>query len=328
MMSFAPLHALILAILAISASLTTLAAPHTPVPTANVSDPTGKITFAAIADPHAGNYEIFSINADGTHKTQLTHDNAQDWAPSWSPDGKKIAYLSNKDNNVYHVYVMDADGAHVTQLTYRPESTQGTFWSPDGKKIAFSSWRDGNGEIYVMNADGTQQTNVTNNPADDVFPAWSPDSAHLIFMSRRATPIAAGTADSTINWQIYVMNADGSHVRPLTGDLSSTYAYPRWSPEGKRVAWLEIHPKLRGAASGGITIRSLINGTKIQLPYDGTFDSPAWSPDGNYIAATHRVFNSDNSIRKELNILGVNTNQAIPLVTDGDPEVPNWSPTP
>lgn len=93
--------------------------------------------------------------------------------PSWSPDGRKIAFVSERDGNS-EIYMMNADGSDVTRLTDHSADDWGASWSPDGRKIAFVSDRDGNDEIYMMNADGTNVTRLTNNPGVDKFPVWQP----------------------------------------------------------------------------------------------------------------------------------------------------------
>ena len=114
--------------------------------------------------------------------------------PAWSPDGRKLAFVSRRDGNS-EIYVMNADGSEQGNLTQHPASDSHPSWSPDGRKLAFVSRRDGNSEIYVMNADGSGLRNVTRAPSDDLDPAWSPDGRAIAFVhrSRRSACRADGT---------------------------------------------------------------------------------------------------------------------------------------
>ena len=87
--------------------------------------------------------------------------------PAWSPDGRKLAFVSRRDGNS-EIYVINADGSEQENLTQHPARDSHPSWSRDGRKLAFVSRRDGNSEIYVMNADGSGLRNVTRAPSNDL----------------------------------------------------------------------------------------------------------------------------------------------------------------
>jgi len=177
----------------------------------------GQIAF--VSKP-GGQADIFVTNADGTGRRRLTNNPAKDIGPTWSPDGTKIAFISDRDRaGDFEIYVMNADGTGVRRLTNDPAADLGPAWSPDGLRMVFDRDLGGtNFEIHVMNVDGTGMTPLTHEPADGALPAWSPDGTKIAFVSARD-----GTGD------IYLMNADGTGVRRLTHD-SADDADPAWSP--------------------------------------------------------------------------------------------------
>ena len=188
------------------------AAAEAPMPSGEGRVPlSGRIAFDDFDD-------VWTIDADGTDLTRLTHSPWPEFDPAWSPDGSQIVFTSQRDNGDREIYVMNADGSGQTRLTTSPGFDENPSWSPDGERIAFDSMRDGNLEIYVMNADGTKQTRVTNHPALDAIPSWSQDSKRIVFVSDR---------NAKAQRRLFVMNADGTNVRMLTRgalDMSPDWA--------------------------------------------------------------------------------------------------------
>jgi TolB protein len=133
--------------------------------TAPTWSPDGRIAFA--------NGDINVMNADGSGVFDLTNNAASDAWPAWSPDGTKIAFVSNR-GGAYDLYVMNADGTAVSRLTHDQATEGRPTWSPDGRRIAFASDKDGDSEIYVINADGSGVIQLTDNSAFDGWPAWAP----------------------------------------------------------------------------------------------------------------------------------------------------------
>ena len=208
--------------------------------------------------------------------------------PAWSPDGSSIAFASDRDGTV-DIYTMNANGTGVTRLTNDAAWNLIPAWSPDGSRIAFTSLRDGSGDIFVMHADGSGVTRLTGGSEwDDAFAAWSPDGSRIAFASNRDT--YDSDRDTDDNYQIYVMNADGSGVTRLTGGSEWDDVFPAWSPDGSRIAFTSDRDGgediyVMNADGSGVT--RLTRGP-------GGGEWPAWSPNGSRIAfAAERDDNVD-----------------------------------
>jgi len=187
------------------------------------------------------------MNADGSGQANVSNTTANDTQPSWSPDGTKIAFASDRDQaGLSSIYVMNANGSNQTRLTFSGSGLRDEqpAWSPDGMKLAFTSTRDstvmtwqetdddgavlvrttirGNKEVYVMNADGSNPIRLTNTLENDDSPAWSSDGTKIVFRSDRATDCCDPVE------QIWKMNADSSNQLNLSNNGFGDYC-PSWS---------------------------------------------------------------------------------------------------
>lgn len=162
---------------------------------------------------------------------QITGTGKNNHSPAFSPDGRWLAFTSERDGNP-EIYVTDTaclysasrcQDSQAKRLTDNIFTDDQAAWSPDSKQIVFQSNRDGNFEIYTMNLDGSGQIRLTDNSSRDLQPDWSPDGHTIAFISER-----------DINAELYIMNADGSDQRRLT--VTSDYEFtPQWSPDGLQI---------------------------------------------------------------------------------------------
>jgi dipeptidyl aminopeptidase/acylaminoacyl peptidase len=163
--------------------------------------PDGKqIAFSSDRD---GNREIYVMNADGSNQRRLTHTDGTisdinptglDADPAWAPDGKKIAFESNRDGGNYEIYVMGADGSDQRNLSDNAAFDALPAWAPDGRDIVFESERAGKGnwDVYVMTADsGRVIDRLTTDGARDEMPDWQP-------VAPRADCTITGTAGNDV----------------------------------------------------------------------------------------------------------------------------------
>ena len=155
-----------------------------------------------------GKTDVCIMDIQGNQLKNLTQSLGIDEVGSWSPDGSKIVFFSNRDGNG-EIYVMDSNGGNQVNLTNHPALDAAPTWSPDGTKIAFHSNREGDQyDIYAMNPDGANVVNLTRHPWDDQAPAWSPDGRWIAYHAFRVGKRS----------DIYVMDANGDNQKQLTAD--------------------------------------------------------------------------------------------------------------
>lgn len=226
--------------------------------------PRAKIAFASDRD---GNFEIYTMDADGSNLSRLTEDLGEDRQPAWSPDGTRLAFVSSRDGNA-EIYVMNADGSSPTRLTTNDASDLAPTWSPDGASIVFVSNRTGNDDIFRLNAtDGSGVTNLTNDVDDDFSPAFAPDGQTIVFASNRAGG----------QYEIYRMDAAGFNVVRLTNNDRNDY---NPSISAGRITFQSDR-----ADNDEIFSMNLDGSNQVNITNDAGFDNePARSSDGSRIA--------------------------------------------
>jgi len=227
----------------------------------------GKIVFRTNRD---GNAEIYTMNADGTGRVNLTRNPAEDVDPRWSPDGTRIAFASDR-THIFQIYTMNADGTDVRQLTTLIGHNRRPSWTADGR-ILFQSDVDDPAQasdIFVMNADGSGVTNLTNSPGiDDAFAAASPRGGKIVFSSDRSG-----------EYRLYLMNGSAP-VRELTSGGEDIEA--NWSPSGNDLVFVRFDSSF--ARSELYTVHSDGTGlTRLTSTAGRTEVEPAWSPDGTKV---------------------------------------------
>ncbi len=281
---------------------------------------TARIAFAAKGwtVPKSGE-EIFVMNIDGSGVTALSNSPGDDRDPAWSPDGKRLAFTSDRDGNT-EVYIMNADGTNQTRLTTSPENEHHPEWSPDGTLIVFSrTMADNSGDLFVTNLDGTATARLTDTPKrNEAYPDWSPNGIEIAFS-------AFGRGESGI----FVIKADGSDTRSI---MAGALHYPEWSPDGTQIAF-------DGEPGGCLFEVYIMNADgsdmrKITTHPGGCGEynkSPSWSPDGKQLvySSTHR--NTDPGVDiYTINVDGTGET----ALTHGKTDLhnggfyPSWSPLP
>jgi Tol biopolymer transport system component len=284
----------------------------------DISSLSGRIVYSSEGD-------VFVINADGTGRTQLTDNPAEDFDPAWSPDGTQIAFRSHRDGDE-EVYLMNADGSDQRNLSNAPNrGDYSPAWSPNGEWIAFMSDRAGNNNIWVIRPDGSDLRQVTDIPGISEYPSWAPDGSRITFNCTFGHIPSTGSGD----FEICIVNFDGTELIQLT-DTPGSNKYPAWSPDGTRLAFESDRdgwPTLPDYEPPGydpgdfgdseIYLMNVDGSGLVNLtnnPREGdTF--PAWSRDG------HLVFSRYGSMM----IMNGDGSGLVPLAScENDGHFPDW----
>lgn len=264
-----------------------------------------RIAYIAETGPKDKRVKRLAImDSDGANHRFITTGRSTALTPRYSPDYRKLLYLSYVDGNP-RIYVYDIGSGRQTLVTENSNPTIAPRWSPDGRWILYSMAVAGNTDIYRVSAEGGPSVRLTSAPGIDIGGSYSPDGSKIVFESDRSG-----------SQQIYVMDADGSNQRRLTF-FGGRAATPEWSPRGDQIAFTRIAGDFNIAVMSpqGRNLRTLTNGWQDE--------APTWSPNGRIIQFFRTERGSGKTSLWQVDLTGRNERR---LPTPVDASDPAWGP--
>jgi Tol biopolymer transport system component len=168
---------------------------------------------------------------------RVTDGEGNDGWPTWSPDGQRLAFHSDRSDG-FDIWIINIDGTGLTRLTQHPANDRYPAWSPDGRRIAYTSNRNGNEEVWVIDvaealggAGDAGAANLSRSPGRDRYPMWSADGSRLTFNTKRDG-----------DYEVYIMNADGSEQQNVSRSPDTTEGLADWSPDSRSIVLYSDRP--------------------------------------------------------------------------------------
>ncbi len=250
------------------------------------------------------------VNADGTGYQQITDVEAHNYYPVYSPRGGSIVYASNQNGGAFDLFLFVFEGSQLVRLTDFIGNVISPSFSPDGTRILFAN-RAGVGPTSLWTVDGNgENASLLFTGAEAIVAAdWSPDGETIAF---------AMGVENPNEYQVFLMNADGSNVRQLTRNLGGIGGSLDWSPDGR---YLLIYAGPDGDKD--IFRIDVQAQTATQLTDGGNNAACSYSPDGQWIA-----FNSlRNNDQADIFIMRADGSDVRQVTTDPEPDwQPQWEP--
>ncbi len=245
---------------------------------------------------NAGRFQLMISDSDGQNPREALSSTEPIISPSWSPDGKRVAYVSFESKKPV-IYIHELATGKRIVLSNEKGNNSAPSWSPDGSKLAVSLSRDNNTQVYVINADGSGLKRISRSMAIDTEPQFSADGKSIYF-----------TSDRGGSPQIYRMSVDGESAGPASR-VSFKHAYatsPRLSPDGKYLAYI--------ARAGGFRLQlmDLRTGEVMALTQTNYDETPTFAANGKFLLYATRVngrqvlaaVSTDGQVKQILSIPG------------------------
>jgi len=265
-----------------------------------------RIAYIAETGPKDHRMKRLAImDSDGANHRFITTGQAMALTPRFSPDYKKIVYLSYL-NGRPRIYIYDIASSSQRLVAETGNPTFAPRWSPDGKWILYSMAVAGNTNIYRVSAAGGSSQKLTDTPGINVGGSYSPDGSRIVFESDRGG-----------SQQIYVMNADGSNQHRISF-FGGKAATPEWSPRGDQIAFTRI-----GGGEFAIAVTDPNGSSARTLTHSWQDEAPTWAPNGRIIQFFRTERGSGRSSLWQVDLTGRHERR-LPTPVDGSD--PSWGP--
>ena len=242
-------------------------------------------------------YEVRVADYDGYNQFIVNRSSQPIMSPAWSPDGKRLAYVSF-ENKKSQLVVQDLGSGARKVVASFPGHNGAPAFSPDGSRLAFASSQDGTLNIYVMSANGGAVTQLTRGSGNNTEPSWSPDGNSILF-----------TSDRSGSPQVYLMSASGGSASPIGGRGSAQI-----SGDGKMLVMIN--------GNNNVVKQDLSTGASEILSTSFLGESPSISPNGIMI-----IYSSTQGLGKVLQLVSADGRFKASLPgSNGQVKFPAWSP--
>jgi TolB protein len=267
-------------------------------------------TILAYVSYVGGDQEIHIMDLHRAVSINVTRSPEQDSTPAWSPDGRRIAFVSQRDRN-YEIYMLDlTTGRSVNLSNSRDTVDREAAWSAGGTLVAFTTLVASGRDVSIVDlATGDKRVLLPDSDMADAMPQWSPDGRHIAFQTYERG-----------QWRVEIMDFETGDIWRVSEDAVPGQR-TAWSPDGTLLAFVGAV----GADASSIFIADVAAQTVQRMTFFSQNDhDPAWSPDGTRIVFTASPFIG----QEDISVLTVDGTDPVQRLTDepGVDSAPSWSP--